>query len=105
VFLSYAAEEAALLSHQMIGTEHMFLGLLHDPGSRAAKMLTRRGVDANVVRRGIGKGLVRSPNSAREAEELPGGEPFRSSSLRRAACTRCIRSGNFGYQRWGRFSR
>jgi ATP-dependent Clp protease ATP-binding subunit ClpA len=48
--LTYAAEEAADMGHPKIGSEHLFLGLLHDPNSRVAKMLARRGVDVNTVR-------------------------------------------------------
>lgn len=53
--LGYAAEEAERLCHFKIGTEHLFLGLLRDPGSRSAKMLIERGVDANAVRETLAK--------------------------------------------------
>ena len=62
--LAYAAEEATRLSHQMIGTEHLFLGLLRDPGSHAAKMLTKRGVDANAVRETLAREGMESQLSA-----------------------------------------
>lgn len=48
--LAYAAEEAELLGHSHIGTEHLFLGLLRESESWAATMLTERGVDAKTVR-------------------------------------------------------
>jgi hypothetical protein len=48
--LNYATEEATVLSHPFTGTEHLFLGLLHDPQSRVAKMLFGLGVDAKAVR-------------------------------------------------------
>jgi hypothetical protein len=48
--LSYATEEATVLSHPFTGTEHLFLGLLRDPQSRVAKILFERGVDAKTVR-------------------------------------------------------
>ena len=53
--LAYAAEEAERLSHQHIGTEHLFLGLLREPESRVAKMLAERGVDAKTVRETLAK--------------------------------------------------
>jgi ATP-dependent Clp protease ATP-binding subunit ClpA len=58
--LGYAAEEAAFLSHHFIGVEHLFLGLLHDPKSRVAKMLFDRGVDASIVRKALAKETVES---------------------------------------------
>ena len=42
--LAYAAEEAERLGHPHIGTEHLFLGLLRESDSFAAKMLAERGV-------------------------------------------------------------
>jgi Clp amino terminal domain, pathogenicity island component len=53
--LAYAAEEAGLLSHQFIGTEHLFLGLLREPRSRVAELLADRGVDAIIVRETLAK--------------------------------------------------
>ena len=37
--LAYGAEEAERLNHRHIGSEHLFLGLLRDEGSLAAKLL------------------------------------------------------------------
>jgi ATP-dependent Clp protease ATP-binding subunit ClpC len=62
--LSYAAEEAAVLSHHFIGTEHLFLGLLRDPQSRVAKILFERGVDAKAVRETLIKESVESDSRA-----------------------------------------
>jgi ATP-dependent Clp protease ATP-binding subunit ClpA len=42
--LAYAAEEAERLSHQHIGSEHLFLGLLREEKSFAAALLNERGV-------------------------------------------------------------
>jgi uncharacterized protein (TIGR03435 family) len=42
--LQHAAEEARLLAHDYIGTEHLLLGLLREPGSLAADVLTSRGL-------------------------------------------------------------
>jgi ATP-dependent Clp protease ATP-binding subunit ClpA len=53
--LAYAAEEAERLKHQHIGTEHLFLGILRESRSHAAKMLTSRGVDIKTVREAIAR--------------------------------------------------
>lgn len=51
--LAYATEEAQLLSHDLIGVDHLFLGLMRDPKSRVAKLLIDRGVDPNTVRKAL----------------------------------------------------
>lgn len=53
--LAYAAEEAERLKHQHIGTEHLFLGILRESKSHAAKMLTGRGVDIKTVRETVAR--------------------------------------------------
>ncbi|HEX3436411.1 MAG TPA: Clp protease N-terminal domain-containing protein [Pseudacidobacterium sp.] len=53
--LNYAAEEAERLKHKYIGTEHLFLGLLHDRESRTAKLLFDRGVNPDTVRETIAR--------------------------------------------------
>jgi len=47
----YGAEEADLLSHKFVGTEHLFLGILRESSCFAA---TKPIVMFNVVRRGKG---------------------------------------------------
>jgi len=42
--LAYAGEEAERLAHKQIGTEHLFLGMLREEGSFAARLLTDAGV-------------------------------------------------------------
>ena len=42
--LQYTAEEADLLGHTTIGTEHLLLGLLREQGSVAASILSRHGL-------------------------------------------------------------
>jgi ATP-dependent Clp protease ATP-binding subunit ClpC len=49
--LTYAQEEAARLSHNYIGTEHILLGLIREEEGLAAKVLRDLGVDQNRVRR------------------------------------------------------
>jgi len=48
--LAYAAEEAARLSHQHVGTEHLLLGLLREENSFAAQLLRERGVLLSRIR-------------------------------------------------------
>lgn len=45
-----AQEQARDLGHDYIGTEHLLLGLLVDPNSAAASVLTAQGVSAEAVR-------------------------------------------------------
>jgi ATP-dependent Clp protease ATP-binding subunit ClpA len=45
----YAQEEARAVCHNYIGTEHLLLGLLRDPGSGAAQALTANGVTADAA--------------------------------------------------------
>jgi hypothetical protein len=45
-----AQEEARLLNHNYIGTEHLLLGLIHEGDGIAAKALERLGVSLDVVR-------------------------------------------------------
>jgi len=48
--LAYAAEESDKLSHQFIGTGHLFLGLLREKDCLAAKLLREHGVDLEMAR-------------------------------------------------------
>ena len=45
-----AQEEARLLNHNYIGTEHLLLGLIHEADGIAAKALQNLGISAEVVR-------------------------------------------------------
>ncbi len=51
--LRLAQEEARLLNHNFIGTEHILLGLLHQPGSLAGRALAALGVDLYKARSGV----------------------------------------------------
>ena len=51
--LHYTAEEADLLGHTTIGTEHLLLGLLHEQQSVAASILTRHGLTLERARESI----------------------------------------------------
>ncbi|MCU1254776.1 MAG: clpC [Candidatus Angelobacter sp.] len=69
--LGYAAEEAARLLHQHIGTEHLLLGLLREENSFAAQLLKERGVQLSRIREELsatahefsGPALGRQPTS------------------------------------------
>ena len=62
--LALAQEEAHLLGHNYIGTEHLLLGLIREETGLAAQVLDRLGITAAEVRTAIentiGKGQYRS---------------------------------------------
>jgi ATP-dependent Clp protease ATP-binding subunit ClpA len=60
--LELAVQEADRLRHSYIGTEHLLLGLLREPHSVAASILTKHGVRLDDVRAGIVK-LVAEPSA------------------------------------------
>lgn len=50
-----AAEEAATFHHQMIGPEHLLLGVLRESDCEAAQLLTRHGVGLSAVRAAVAR--------------------------------------------------
>ena len=48
--LAYGAEEADQLGHRHIGVEHLFLGLLREEGSLAARLLRKHGIELEPAR-------------------------------------------------------
>jgi ATP-dependent Clp protease ATP-binding subunit ClpC len=56
--LRYAAEEADLLRHSYIGTEHLLLGLLREERSAAAAILARHGLTLESTRAAIAQLLT-----------------------------------------------
>jgi ATP-dependent Clp protease ATP-binding subunit ClpC len=60
--LQFSAEEADRLEHGYIGTEHLLLGLLREPGCAAAAILGGRGVTLGSARAEVAK-LSGSPES------------------------------------------
>src|ERR687886_2819707 len=48
-----AQEEARMLSHNYIGTEHILLGLIHEGEGVAAQVLVKLGADLNRVRQQV----------------------------------------------------
>jgi len=51
--LQYAHAEARQLNHNYIGTEHILLGLVHDPESAAGRLLTDLGADLTKTRNAV----------------------------------------------------
>jgi ATP-dependent Clp protease ATP-binding subunit ClpC len=51
--LEQSLREAIKLEHAYIGTEHVLLGLLHEPDSMAAKVLAAAGIERPAVRRRV----------------------------------------------------
>lgn len=51
--IEYAMEEARNLSHDYVGTEHILLGLLHEPKGVAAQVLMSFGLKLEEVRKEI----------------------------------------------------
>jgi len=70
----FAQEEARLLNHNYIGTEHILLGLLREEEGVAAKALTTLDVSLEAVRRDVGEIVGRG-------QEFSGGHiPFTARS-------------------------
>ncbi|GAA1509730.1 Clp protease N-terminal domain-containing protein [Kribbella lupini] len=51
--IGYATEEALLLGHNYIGTEHLLLAFYHFPGGVAAKVLNELGLSEQAARDGV----------------------------------------------------
>ncbi len=60
----YAQEEARLLDHDYIGTEHVLLGLLHEDTEAAHDSLTAAGVDLDAARTAVEETIGRGPAEA-----------------------------------------
>jgi Clp amino terminal domain, pathogenicity island component len=69
--LVLAQEEARLLDHNFIGTEHILLGLIHEDEGVAAKALADLGVSLDAVRQKVAE--VVGPGSSMG---VPGSPPF-----------------------------
>ncbi|MBV8113317.1 MAG: hypothetical protein JO300_01145 [Silvibacterium sp.] len=66
--LAHAAEEAERLAHRNIDTEHLFLGLLREPDTFAARRIKERGLTPEEIRVAIAQ-----DSSGREPKEDPQG--------------------------------
>ena len=56
-----AQEEARLLKHHDIGTEHVLLALMTDPERVTSQALTSLGIDPEAVRQSVLQTLVKEP--------------------------------------------
>ena len=73
VLFELAIEEARLLGHNYIGTEHLLLGLIHEGEGVAAKVLTNMGADLEKVRAQVMQLLVGQASAT--SGPTPGGSP------------------------------
>jgi uncharacterized damage-inducible protein DinB len=64
--LAYAAEEAELLSHREIGTEHLLLGLLREETCFAAEILRERGLELPAVREELKRMIAENAQLGRQ---------------------------------------
>ena len=48
-----AQEEARVLNHDLVGTEHILLGLIHEGGGFGARALESLGISLDVVRQEV----------------------------------------------------
>ncbi len=61
--LDYAQSEAAALSHNYVGTEHLLLGLLQEPEGTAARVLAKLDLKLDLVRASVLNLLGKAPLS------------------------------------------
>ncbi|MEW6080825.1 MAG: ATP-dependent Clp protease ATP-binding subunit [Bacillota bacterium] len=76
VVLELASEEARLLGHNYVGTEHILLGLIREDEGVAARVLTSLGADLEKVRAEVGQllptqGQAASPGRAKARQTSP----------------------------------
>src|SRR5215469_9335067 len=77
-----AQEEARMLNHNYIGTEHILLGLIREGEGVAAQVLVKLGADLNRVRQQVIQLLHGYQGSSREPA-ASGAEPEHEESVRR----------------------
>lgn len=68
--VTLAQENGRRLRHNHIGTEHLLLGLLEQPGTLSARLLDRHGVDYQQVVAAITRARATQPGSDLDAEAL-----------------------------------
>ena len=79
-----AQEEATLLEHDHIGTEHILLGLLRDTGGAAASVLTSLGVSLDAARASVESADGRGPGAAGHIPFTPEAKRTLELALREA---------------------
>src|SRR5215467_424452 len=70
---AYATEEAALLKHRHIGTEHILLGILREETCVAAEILHKRSLRLNLIREELGRSLLERSLMLRRSGVVPDG--------------------------------
>ena len=77
-----AQEEARMLGHDYIGTEHLLLGLVHEGENVAARALTSLGISLDAMRQAvegiIGRGAQPVPESGAHPVHAAGQEGTRA---------------------------
>ena len=66
--IAYSAEEAEMLGHTHIGTEHFLLGLMREEGCFSAALLKEHGVKLDKVRSAVRLGLSPTPSGLQLGE-------------------------------------
>ena len=79
-----AQEEATLLEHDHIGTEHILLGLLRESGGAAASVLTSLGVSLDAARASVENADGRGPGAAGHIPFTPEAKRTLELALREA---------------------
>jgi ATP-dependent Clp protease ATP-binding subunit ClpC len=79
-----AQEEATLLEHDHIGTEHILLGLLRETGGAAASVLTSLGVSLEAARASVESADGRGPGAAGHIPFTPEAKRTLELALREA---------------------
>jgi len=85
-----AQEEARAAGHDQVGTEHLLLGLLHEPDAPAARAIEAQGVSLDLVRTSVT--AVLGP----AGEEVSGHIPFtpRAKKVRELTVREALRLGH-----------
>src|SRR5206468_4310112 len=64
-------EEAVEMGHNYVGTEHLLLGLLADPGAISVRVLAELGFPADELREAVIEAAVPRPPTSAVAADLP----------------------------------
>src|SRR5213075_1285191 len=74
--LAYAAEEAEILNHRHVGTEHLLLGILREENCIAAEILRARGLRPETIREELSRDSIETLRHRHESRTaLPNREP------------------------------
>jgi len=82
--LVLAQEEARLLNHSFIGTEHLLLGLIHEGDGIAAKTLESLGISLEAVREGVEEAIGPAGSATSSPPFTPRAKKVLELSLREA---------------------